>query len=195
MRHLPTIVVGLAAGLVGSLVADQLRSSDPPAAASVQQPHAAPPPAIVPPGWNHQYVQEPSAGDRAAAEPRVEPQAASQAPSDREQQKLAHYHNELATQDTRVADHARESLDASWATSSADRLRAATAELGVDAREIDCRTTTCVASLEFANPSEALAFLHSTRMSKMIGGFSGMTSTPTPPTSDGAYQLTVVVDR
>jgi hypothetical protein len=194
MRALPNVALGLAAGVVGALVAGHLHAADSPApptastATSANDPRAAQPRMIVPPNWDRRYVQ-PSEPEAPTAPTAPAP------PSDRQQDKLAHYQAELATRESRLADHEREALDASWATTSADRLRDSAADAGANPRSIDCRSTTCVVTLEFASPSDALAFLRSTRMSKLVGGFSAMTATPTPPTSEGVYELSVVLDR
>jgi hypothetical protein len=199
MRALPTIVLGLAAGVAGALAINAIRSNDAPPAAP--RPAAPPPraaaavlPAIVPPGWDHRYVEPPGDLDHGGVAP--EPAPAAAAPStDRDRDKAAHYEEELAARAAKLADHAREGVDAAWATDHESRVRAAVAELGVTARDVDCRSKTCVATLALASPAAALALLRGRDMSKLASGFSGLSSTPTPPSGDGSYELTVVLER
>jgi hypothetical protein len=98
-------------------------------------------------------------------------------------------------QRTRLADHDREELDAAWSATGAGRLRSVIDELGVFARGIDCRSKSCVVNLRFSSPQAGLVFLRSPEMSKLVAGFSSMMSTPTPPSSAGDYDLTVVLER
>ena len=186
--RLLTIVVGLAAGVGGALLVGA-RGSEPPAPAAVQvrTPPAAP---IVPPGWDRRTVVHVTDVEAKADTP-----AAPEGPSEREAERLAHYQRELETRQTQLSDHAREPVDPAWASTSSDQLRAAAEQLGVTPRDIDCRSKTCVATLAFDSPSTALGFLHGKDMSSLITGFASMTSTPTPPTSDGDYDLTVVLAR
>jgi len=197
-NRLITIAVGLAAGVAGAAIftarAPQARAPLPAVASGAPRGHearAVPTPGpIIPPGWDRRYLERMNEleGKLQALEGRGEP-------TEREQEKLAHYERELSTQNARLADHDREEVDATWSSAGAERLRSAADKIGVATRAIDCRSRTCVARLRFASPEAGLAFLHSPTMSKLVVGFTSMTSTPTPPTSPGDYDLTVVLGR
>jgi len=198
--RLINIAIGLVAGVCGALVVGARSSSPQPivpttAAAEVASDRGERmPPPIVPPGWDARYLDRVNelAARVDAIEARTEPAAPL---TEREQGRPEHYRRELETQQARVADHEREELDASWATTGAERVRAAAGELGVMLQTIDCRSKTCVASLRFATPMAGLTFLRSREMSQLGRGFSGLTSTPTPPTAASDYDLTIVFDR
>jgi hypothetical protein len=200
-ERLLTLVVGLAAGMAGALIIGR-RGAEPPARVSgPPRTRETPPTEIVPPGWDRRYlvrVNELEARldqlDQRTAPP-SEREQERPALDLREQDKLAHYDQELAAQRARLAEHDREDVDLAWSASSAERVRATADEIGVAPRAIDCRSKSCVATLSFTNPEAGLGFLRSAKMSKLVAGFSSMTSTPTPPTSAGDYDLTVVLDR
>lgn len=204
LNRLIMIVVGLAAGVVGAVVATartpQAGTPLPVAASDPLRGHEArgvPAPApIIPPGWDRRYLERMNElEDKVQAlEGRVAP-TERVTPTEREQEKRAHYERELATQEARLADHDREEVDAAWSSTGAERLRSAADNVGVVARAVDCRSRTCVASLRFPSPEAGLTFLRSPQMSKLLVGFSSMTSTPAPPTNPGDYDLTVVIDR
>jgi hypothetical protein len=63
------------------------------------------------------------------------------------------------------------------------------------AENVDCRSRTCVATLTFPSPSDALTFLASPSLRMLGRELRGLTSTPAPPSSAGAYDLTIVLDR
>jgi hypothetical protein len=194
-NRLTTIAVGLAAGIAGAIIATawapQAKVSLPAVAPGRNEARTGSGPApIVPPGWDRRYLERIN-----ELEHKVQALEGHVAPSEREQEKIAHYKRELATQEARRADHDREEVDAQWSSTGADRLRSAARELGVVARAVDCRSRTCVASLRFPSPEAGLAFLRSPQTSKLVVGFSSMTSTPTPPASPGDYDLMVVFDR
>ena len=197
-NRLITIVLGLAAGVAGALVvtmrAPQAQAPVPVVASDPLRRHDARASSVrapgAPPGWDHRYLERMN-----ELEDKVQALEGRVAPTEREQEKIAHYERELATQEARLADHGREEVDPQWSSTGAERLRSAADEAGVVARAVDCRSRTCVASLRFPSPEAGLAFLRSPRMRKLIVGFSSMTSTPTPPTSPGDYDLTVLFDR
>lgn len=207
--RLINIAIGVVAGIAGALIASGRSASSP--ASSVER---APPTGdvahadrgarmaavVVPPGWDARYLArvDDLAARLDAVEARGEP-APSPTPaptsSERQQARAAHYRQELATQEQRVADHEREELDPAWASASAARVRAAADALGAAPRAIDCRSRTCVASLRFATPTAGLEFLRSREASQLARGFSGLASTPTPPDAASDYELTIVLDR
>ncbi|HEX3482887.1 MAG TPA: hypothetical protein VHT91_48090 [Kofleriaceae bacterium] len=198
LNRLIMIVVGVAAGIAGAVVvttrAPQAETPSPRVASDPLRGHearAVPAPApIIPPGWDRRYLERMN-----ELEDKVQALEGRVAPTEREQEKRAHYERELATQEARLADHDREEVDAAWSSTGAERLRSAADKVGVVARAVDCRSRTCVASLRFPSPEAGLTFLRSPQMSKLLVGFSSMTSTPTPPTSPGDYDLSVVIDR
>ena len=94
MRAAATIVIGLVAGIGGSLLVNAVASPSAPAQPAMPpsaQPHqaraAVPLPAITPPGWT---TRKP--------EPEPEPEPETHEPESREQSRLDHYQAELATQ-------------------------------------------------------------------------------------------------
>ena len=199
--HLINIAIGLVAGVCSALVVGARSSSSHPVVPTPVVTEVARdghgermPPPIVPPGWDARYLDRVNelAARVDAIEARTEPAPPS---TDREQGRAEHYRRELATQEARLADHEHEELDASWAATGAERVRAAAGELGVMLQAIDCRSKTCVASLRFSTPMAGLTFLRSREMSQLGRGFSGLTSTPTPPTAASDYDLTIVLDR
>jgi hypothetical protein len=199
--RLISIAIGLVAGVCGALVVDARSSSSNPVGATAAATEVARngrgermPGLIVPPGWDVRYFHRVNelAARVDAIEARTEPAAPL---TEREQGRSEHYRRELETQEARVADHQREELDPSWATTGAERVRATADALGLVLRTIDCRSKSCVANLRFSTPAAGLEFLRSREVSQLGRGFSGLTSTPIPPTATSDYDLTIVFDR
>jgi hypothetical protein len=199
--RLINIAIGLVAGVCGALVVGARSSSSNPVGPATAATEVARdgrsermPGLVVPPGWDVRYLDRVNelAARVDAIEARTEPAAPL---TEREQGRSEHYRRELETQEARVAEHQREELDAPWATTSAERVRATADALGRSLRTIDCRSKTCITSLRFSTPTAGLEFLRSREVSQLGRGFSGLTSTPTPPTATGDYDLMIVFDR
>jgi len=197
MKHtLWTIALGLAAGMAGALVVKQLSAPLPAVAVlSAPKPMRDAPPMVVPPGWDARYlsrlatVEERVNALDAANKPQATPAATA-----KEEEREAHYLREQETQNSKLATHQQEPLDASWAGTQEQSMRDALSVAGnrpqPQAIRIDCRSKSCVADATFASPSEALVYLRN--VPPVPHGCQGVTSTPMPPSSDGAYTLTFI---
>jgi hypothetical protein len=196
-----TLAVGVIAGVVGAIGARQWPSDAPPASAQVASTREPAGARIVPPGWDRRYVDRLSAlEDRVqglGATERAGAEAGSGAA--RGQDREARYRRELEYQRTRVAGHAGEAVDPAWSRTQTDALRTELAPMlargELVAENVDCRSKTCVATLTFPSPSDALAFLASPSLRTLGRELRGLTATPAPPSSAGAYDLTIVLDR
>jgi len=202
-QRLLSIAIGLVAGFAGAVVARQWPAASDPtpiAAAATREPSTAP---IVPPGWDNRYL-----GRLAALEDRMrdldggatrpEPSAPA-ASSERAQHRAQLYQKELDHQRSRVDAHATEAIDPGWSRTQTDQLVAGLdamiARRELVAERVDCRSKTCVATLTFPSPADALGFLASPALRVLGRDLHGLTSTPAPPSHAGAYDLTIVLDR
>jgi hypothetical protein len=183
-----TIALGLIAGLAGAWLVG--RGAPEPAAREVRVTSRAMAP-IVPPAWDSRFFErEDRARPRAAPEP---------APADeRRDDRLAHYQTELEHRGALLAAHDAEGVDGAWSRDTTDQLRASVlaslAGRNATIEGIDCRTKTCTTQLAFASPDAALAYIASAPHFP-VTGLNGLTVTPTPPNSDGTYELTIVHTR
>jgi hypothetical protein len=187
--------IGLVTGTLGALMAGGLSSPREPerhpmATATVAAPPA--PAAIVPPGWQPRFVAAaPNATSPAPpAAPATPPR---NQPDDKAGEREQHYAQELDHRENELANHDNESVDRAWADGEAETIRHALAagERSFAVKSVDCRTKTCVAELTYSSPSEAVAG-QATLASVGPRGCHGMLSTLTPPSSEGAYDATVI---
>jgi hypothetical protein len=198
--------VGLGSGTVGAIVYARIHKPAPPipVAAAGEGPQHAP---IVPPGWNlalvsrlasvEQKVDElrapaavPSASIGASADP-----TAKERQEERERQRAADYQKELDYREKALTEHASEPSDQSWAAPQAASMEQSikTAfEGSARAATVDCRTKTCVATLTFPSPSDALVSMGQRAQKLAVEGCQGFVAIPTPPTSDGPYDMKVM---
>ena len=58
--------------------------------------------------------------------------------------------------------------------------------------DVDCRRRTCTATLRFSTPAHALATIQQDLQRLAVQGCQGIIAIPTPPTGDGAYDMTVL---
>jgi hypothetical protein len=193
-------LIGLFTGALGALVAGGLSSPREPAHHSERAvpPAAVAPAGIVPPGWDPRFVAAiasqrataPAPPSLAVAPP---PSAARTEPDDKERGQKEHYAQELEHRENELASHDHEGVDRGWADGAAATIRQALAagERSFVVKSVDCRTKTCVAELTYPSPTEAVAG-QAALASVGPAGCHGMFSTLTPPTSEGAYDATVV---
>jgi hypothetical protein len=196
-----TIAVGVIAAIVGVIGARYWPGADAPPRVTEVSAREPPGARIVPPGWDRRYVDRLSAlEDRVQALGATE-RAGAEAGSGaaRAQDREARYRRELEYQRTRVAGHAGEAIDPAWSRTQTDALRTELAPMlargELVAESVDCRSKTCVATLTFPSPSDALTFLASPSLRTLGRELRGLTATPAPPSSAGAYDLTIVLDR
>lgn len=207
------IFVGIVAGVGGALIAS--RFNRPPANAALPEATAERPPrpVIIPPGWDGNLVArvarleegasqrqaeaKPAASDAgAAAGAELDP---AQHAAQRAQERLQHYEKELSYREEFIGKHNQEPVDAAWSQSANqtlhDQLTAAEAREGAKLKQVDCRSKTCTATLEFPTPSDALFYIQQggmTATSAAAKVCNGSIMIPTPPTGAGAYDLTVL---
>jgi hypothetical protein len=200
---------GLVAGVAGALLTTALtgRASLGP----VMPVHAVhdsdPPHVIIPPGWDPSFSArlasvESQIGQVAAGAPRTPtPATLSPAPdvdpvtakAAFESERAEHYRIELAYREQLLAEHDAEPLDRQWSASQSRAVRDAlskdSASRQFEVKDVDCRDATCVARLTFPSSLEALRYLRKAPVAST--GCKGLTSTPTPPSGDGSYELTL----
>jgi hypothetical protein len=203
------VATGLGAGALGAVLTfSRLSKAPPPSPVSVAAERPEVPGAVIPPGWNLALVSRLShVEDRldqlqlAADAPPVasaEPVAADpeQDPvRSREQERAAQYEAELAFRQDALAKHAGEPNDAAWAGPVTDSMRDSLTK-GFDGvartTNVDCRSKTCIATLTFPTPSDALVSLRQSSAKLTVPGCSSVAAVPTPPTSAGPYDLSVI---
>jgi hypothetical protein len=197
-----TIAVGVTAAIVGVIGARHWPGPDAPPRVTEVSAREPPGARIVPPGWDRRYVDRLSAlEDRVQALGTTERAGAAEAGGGpaRGQDREARYRRELEYQRTRVAGHAGEAIDPAWSRTQTDALRGELAPMlargELVAENVDCRSKTCVATLTFPSPSDALTFLASPSLRTLGRELRGLTATPAPPSSAGLYELTIVLDR
>jgi hypothetical protein len=199
--QLSVALIGVLSGAAGALLVGRFSPAPKPAAPIVPGP-APPVQVIVPPGWDPRFATR-LAGveDRLAAlrtgEPpsAAEPHAVDEPAGEREREREEVYRADLELQDRAVEDHGREPRDAPWANREASEIRVAMSAAPVTppfaVRAIDCRSKTCLATVTFSSPAEALQ-QHEALSRVVPPGCNGLTSALQPPNGDGAYDTTVV---
>jgi hypothetical protein len=160
---------------------------------------------IVPPRWDailHARVANlESRVDDLGAAMTAQGQASAAAPTPaaepvppRERERTEQYEKELAYREQLLGEHEREAVERAWAGPQSDALTRSLAEKAggqpVEVKSVDCRQTSCVATLAFPNPMSALTYLQDTRH-LVAPGCRGFTAIPTPPGDDGPYELSV----
>jgi hypothetical protein len=212
-QNLTASACGLLAGVLGAIVATRFAVRPAQLAASQPSPSTSAG-GIVPPGWDPHIVGQIAALERRvgaaegalASQRAPEPSAAPKAPepargipgrgAEWEQKRLEHYQQELATQATLVARHESEPVDAAWSKPLADSIQNGISlggtERAFNVKGVDCRSKTCVATLTFPTPAEALGFLARSDPRLMAKGCNGFTATPQPPSGEGQYDLSIV---
>jgi hypothetical protein len=142
------------------------------------------------------FVAAPAATSTAAVTP-APPRAANAAEpnGDREAMRAA----DLIEWTNRIERHGHEARDASWASSTEAALRSELDGLGGDigfqVRDIDCRTTTCVARLNW--PSHGDALRQRRRVAQAAYSKECSREVYSPPVADGTagpYEATVLFD-
>jgi hypothetical protein len=125
--------------------------------------------------------EAPAAAAPQAARPAVERQA--------------QYGQELLHQSEVIAEHEREQRDESWAPQQSRTITElfAPAEQAASLRvkNVDCRSKTCVATLTYPTPDDALTG-HALLAQATVAGCHGLSSTLAPPTSAGSYDVGLV---
>jgi hypothetical protein len=197
-----TIAVGLIAGVAGAVCARQWPARAPAPGVTVSGARERPSAPIVPPGWDRRYLDRLAAvEDRVRARGAGGPEAPAEAGtgSAREQEREARYRRDLEYQRARLERHAGEAIDPAWSRTQTAALRSELAPMlargELVAENVDCRSKTCVATLTFPGPSDALTFLASPSLRMLGRELRGLTSAPEPPSSAGPYELTIVLDR
>jgi hypothetical protein len=197
---------GLGAGALGAVLASSSAAkSPPPRPGSVRTESPETPAPVIPPGWNLALVSRLShveqrldeLGHSDAAPPAAAGASEGVGPNpaeSREQQRLDQYQKELEYREQALANHAREPSDVAWAGPQAATMQQSLSNaFGGLARtaNVDCRSKTCTATLTFPTPSDALvSFRDSSKLS--VQGCGSLAAVPTPPTSAGPYDLTLV---
>lgn len=197
-----TVVAALVAGVTGAALTSYFAKSTPePARVPVTHQSKQPErPTVVPPGWNTQLLGRLGALEQGVAELKLrEPDKAAGGPafepSERETERQVQYQNELNDREERLAALAAEPTDVSWSRAQSAQLRDKLAPIaGPDAiKSIDCRSKGCAAVLAFPSPGEALAATSGRGFPRFfVDGCSGVAITPTPPESEGSYDLTIL---
>jgi hypothetical protein len=194
------LIAGIGAGGLGGALFGHFAA---PASGTVR-PQPAPSQAravIVPPGWDLGLHQRVSAIEHRLDEARRDDEpgrspAAPPAPSNREEERLAHYQTELEYRARSLADHDREPLDEAWSATESDQIKhdlAAQTKSGSAAvKSVDCRNKTCVATLSFPSAQNGLGFIQPGTGALTVQGCDGFSAIPQPPTGEGSYQLTVL---
>jgi hypothetical protein len=190
-------IVGVLSGALGAVCVGRFSVAAPTPPARSEPPLAMP---ILPPGWDARYLARSGSVESKVVEPPKPSSPAAQpgaheTPSEHERGRAEHYQRELETQANAIAEHEREPVDESWSQGAAQSVRQAIADAAADSpfavRAVDCRSKTCVASVTFPSPAEALG------RHRALGAVSppvchGMSSVLDPPTGDGPYDATVV---
>jgi hypothetical protein len=209
-RRLVLVIVatGLGAGALGSVLASSRLTKPPsPRSSAVSTERSQDPAPVIPPGWDLALVSrlshvEQRLGELGRARPDASPSAAAEPSADkgsdpvqaREEQRANQYQQELDYRERALATHTAEATDTAWAGPLAATMQQSlsTSFQGLArTTNVDCRTKTCTATLTFPTPSDALMSFHdSSKLS--VQGCSGLAAVPTPPTSAGPYDLTLI---
>ena len=210
MRLIVVIVAtGLGAGALGAgLTSTRLGKASPASPVSVAAERPAVPAPVIPPGWNLALVSRLShveerldqlqlAADAAtpvSAEPAAADPDQDQVPS-REQERAAQYESELAFRQDALARHGEEPSDPAWARPLAASMQDSLSkgfEGVARTTNVDCRSQTCIATLTFPTPSDALVSLRESSSKLTVQGCGSVAAVPTPPSNAGPYDLTVI---
>lgn len=196
------VIVGLAAGFVIGHSSAPVAAPPVLATAPVIRPPA---PMIIPPGWDPSLVtrvnrleQKLDQALTANAAPSEPPPTASEVEQDtvRQRERLGGYQRALEQQSEAMEAHAREPVDSNWASAQSSGLaQALTLVVPADGgrvKEVDCRSKTCAATLTFPSPGEALTALATQSTKMAVPGCRGFVTIPTPPTTAGAYDLSII---
>lgn len=211
---IPVILVGIVAGIGGALVASHFNRPAPASAAAGEPaPERAPRPMVIPPGWDLALVARVAQLEQAVNQQKAETKradgerdaggtaaaAAADPVAQHERERREHYEKELAFRSDFIDKHKQEPVDSAWSQATSQTIReplvAAESGDGAKVKDVDCRSKTCTATLTFSNPSDALAYIQQggkTSSRAAIKTCNGSIMIPTPPTSDGAYDLTVL---
>jgi hypothetical protein len=191
--HLLMVVVGLGSGMAGALLVGHLREAPAPRPVVAVVP-SQPAVARLPPGWDRRPARVEQRIAELPAQRAVEPSAAAPEPvPGREVERAAHYQHELELKSQLIADHEREVVDPVWSAQTGEEVRALLAAQSdrFDVRGVDCRGRTCVADLVFPRPEDALAYIQGHDVAPPAS-CNGLIAIPSPPESDGPYDLSIV---
>jgi hypothetical protein len=198
-----TVVLGGLSGAIGAVLLGQLGHA--PAPAPTAQVAAEPSrPVIVPPGWDailnarvsslENRVDDLSVARTAAAQASAAPAPPhADPPAARERERIEQYDKELATLDRLLGEHARETVDRAWLGPQSEAMERFLSDGArgrpVEVKGVDCRDRTCVATLAFPHPMDALGYLQTAHLA--APGCRGFSAIPTPPADDGPYELSI----
>jgi len=202
------VATGLGAGALGAVVVSSRSPGSPPptpAARGAERTETAAP-IVVPPGWNLALVSRLSHVEQQLDELRhadASPPVARGTSADagpnpveaREKEREIQYQQELDYREDALAKHAGEPSDSAWAGPLAATMQQSlgTAFDGLaKTTNVDCRSKTCVATLTFPTPSDALVSLRQSASKLSVQGCGSLAAIPTPPTTAGPYDLTLV---
>ncbi|HVU52393.1 MAG TPA: hypothetical protein VHL80_16980 [Polyangia bacterium] len=210
---IPVILVGVVAGVGGALVAGRFNRPAPANAAVPPAAEARPRPVVIPPGWDASLLSRVARLEERLEQRQAEAKAPpseglagaggvtdpAQQASQRERERLEHYEKELDYRSDFIDRHNQEPIDTAWspATTQAiqERLSAGESSDGAKVKQVECRSKTCTATLTFPSPSEALSYIQQggkAASNAAVASCNGSIMIPTPPTSAGAYDLTVL---
>jgi hypothetical protein len=137
-------------------------------------------------------VAEVKSGVAAPAASRTVPQERLEL----EQERLRSFERDLAIQDQKLSDHAREARDDVWAIAQTAEFTHALAPLivpGVSSlKDVDCRSKSCVVQVTYESPSEAIARRGDWNGRAAVKGCNGYSSALQPPTSNGPYDVVFI---
>jgi hypothetical protein len=213
-QSLTAAAFGLLAGLLGAVAAaaitGRVARPDHP-----ERPPAAPRAPIVPPGWDPRVGEQVASLERrmttaeaALGRQLARPAAGAAAPEHgsraetrpqpREQGRLEHYQRQLETYARRVEDHQKEPIDSAWSAQAAESIRSQLSgsdqARSFELKDVDCRSKTCLATLTFASPAEALVFVAQADSRVMSRACNYWSITPPPPAGEGRYDLPIYYD-
>ena len=210
--HALTLLLGLISGLAGSLIAGRL-SSFPASPLGSEYPSTEragfgiPSQGLrIPPGWGkilkrHSGPHATGAkngpgtfgsGDKDEESRLIEEEGQ---PTERMKEAQLEYEEELGLLAQQLSSHEKEILDRPWSEAQGQAIRQSVFRAKEDATElgsVDCRNSSCVATLTFPTPLDALYFLSGPKtLDLAAAGCKGYNIIPPVPVDNGPYDLKI----
>ena len=189
-------VLGVAAGILSSLIFSRMLAPQSPAASQEAPPKEIFVPVMIAPSAAPAaaHDQQPTVAQQTPPAPIQPPLPPPSDPAVRERERA----QTIARHEEAIRNHKQQPVDPAWSRGAAAQLRSDLAEVGASSGfsivEVECRTTSCISTLEWPSYGKALTGWQELLHHPYKSNCSREITLAEPEDGQGPYQATAVFD-